>query len=330
VSDPSRGAGTAEVAAGTAAAAGARAASAEPARRRGLRAPGERNPAAWWFLAPALALIFVFFFLPVVASLLLSFTDFDIYAVGDLGNARWVGLRNYVQLLDTPLFWQALRNTFYFALVGGPLSISVSLGAALLLNQRAVRFKGFFRTVYFAPFVTTLVAVAIVWRYIFHTRYGLLNYALGVFGAGPIDWLGDPRWAMPAIILMTVWKSFGYNMLIFIAGLQAIPEELYEAARIDGASARQRFRHVTLPGLAPTLVFVTVITMIGFFQLFVEPYVMTQGGPLRSTTSVVLLMYEEGFRWWRMGYSAAVAFVLFLVILAATLVQLRLQRTEAA
>lgn len=300
------------------------------ARAAGLRAPGERNPAAWWFLAPALVLIFVFFFLPVVASLLLSFTDFDIYAVGDLGNARWVGLRNYVQLLDTPLFWQALRNTFYFALVGGPLSISVSLGAALLLNQRAVRFKALFRTIYFAPFVTTLVAVAIVWRYILHTRYGLLNYALGVFGIGPIDWLGDPHWAMPAIILMTVWKSFGYNMLIFIAGLQAIPEELYEAARIDGASAWQRFRHVTLPGLAPTLVFVTVITMIGFFQLFVEPYVMTQGGPLRSTTSVVLLMYEEGFRWWRMGYSAAVAFVLFLVILAATLVQLRLQRTEAA
>lgn len=330
MSDPTRGAGTAELAAGTVSAAGARVASTEPRRRGGLRAPGERNPAAWWFLAPALALIFVFFFLPVVASLLLSFTDFDIYAVGDLGNARWVGLRNYVQLLDTPLFWQALRNTFYFALVGGPLSISVSLGAALLLNQRAVRFKGFFRTVYFAPFVTTLVAVAIVWRYIFHTRYGLLNYALGVFGAGPIDWLGDPRWAMPAIILMTVWKSFGYNMLIFIAGLQAIPEELYEAARIDGASAWQRFRHVTLPGLAPTLVFVTVITMIGFFQLFVEPYVMTQGGPLRATTSVVLLMYEEGFRWWRMGYSAAVAFVLFLVILAATLVQLRLQRQEAA
>ena len=330
MSDAARGTGTAEVAAGTVAAAGARAASA-PSRRRksGLRAPGERNPAAWWFLAPALALIFVFFFLPVVASLLLSFTDFDIYAVGDVRNTRWVGLRNYAQLLDTPLFWQALRNTFYFALVGGPLSIGVSLGAALLLNHRAVRFKSFFRTVYFAPFVTTLVAVAIVWRYLYHTRYGLLNYALGVFGIGPIDWLGDPRWAMPAIILMTVWKSFGYNMLIFIAGLQAIPEELYEAAKIDGASAWQRFRHVTLPGLAPTLVFVTVITMIGFFQLFVEPYVMTMGGPLRSTTSVVLLMYEEGFRWWRMGYAAAVAFVLFLVILAATLVQLRLQKREA-
>jgi multiple sugar transport system permease protein len=295
-------------------------------RRGGLRAPAERNPAAYWFLAPALALIFVFFFLPVVAALGLSFTDFDIYAVGDPANTRWVGLRNYTQLLGTPLFWQALRNTFYFALVGGPLSIGVSLAAALLLNQKAVRFKGLFRTVYFAPFVTTLVAVAIVWRYMFHTRYGLLNYGLGAMGIGPVDWLGDPRWAMPAIILMTVWKSFGYNMLIFIAGLQAIPEELYEAARIDGASAWQRFRHVTLPGLAPTLVFVTVITMIGFFQLFVEPYVMTMGGPLRSTTSVVLLMYEEGFRWWRIGHAAAVAFVLFIVILIATLIQLALQK----
>jgi multiple sugar transport system permease protein len=300
------------------------------APRAGLRAPGERNPAAYGFLAPALVLIFIFFFLPVVAALVLSFTDFDIYAVGDLSNARWVGLRNYTQLLTTPLFWQALGNTFYFALVGGPLSIGVSLGAALLLNHRLVRFKGLFRTVYFAPFVTTLVAVAIVWRYLYHTRYGLLNYGLGAFGVGPIDWLGDPRWAMPAIILMTVWKSFGYNMLIFIAGLQAIPEELYEAARIDGASAWQRFRHVTLPGLAPTLVFVAVITMIGFFQLFVEPYVMTSGGPLRSTTSVVLLMYEEGFRWWRMGHAAAVAFILFVVILAATLLQLAVQRWREA
>ncbi len=315
--------GTSEVAS----AAPAGAALAAGAGRR-LRPPGEDNRAAWVFLAPALALIGVFFFLPVAAALALSFTDFDIYAIGDAGNARFVGLRNYGQLLATPLFWQALRNTFYFALVGGPLSIAASLAAALLLNAKLVRFKGFFRTVYFAPFVTTLVAVAIVWRYLYHTRYGLLNYALSWVGLAPVDWLGDPRWAMPAIILMAVWKNFGYNMLIFIAGLQAIPEELYEAARIDGATALQRFRHVTIPQLGPTLLFVGVITMIGYFQLFVEPYVMTQGGPLRSTTSVVLLMYEEGFRWWRMGFAAAVAFVLFVIILAATLVQLRLQRGE--
>jgi multiple sugar transport system permease protein len=296
------------------------------APRRRVTMPGEATAAAWLFLAPALLLITVFFFLPVAAALLLSVTDFDLYAIGTLDNARFVGLGNYVRLLQTPLFWQALKNTFYFALLGGPLSIAVSLAAALLLDSKLVRFKGFFRTVYFSPFVTTLVAVAIVWRYLYHAKYGLINYALAWVGLGPIDWLGDPHWAMPAIILMAVWKNFGYNMLIFIAGLQSIPDELYEAAELDGASWSQRFHHVTLPMLGPTLLFVGVITMIGYFQLFAEPYVMTQGGPLRATTSVVLLMYEEGFRWWRMGYAAAVAFVLFLVILVATLVQFRLQR----
>ena len=291
--------------------------------------PGESNTAAWFFLAPALLLIFVFFFLPVAASLVLSVTDFDIYGIANSSNTRFVGFQNYVKLLHTPDFWNALKNTFYFAFVGGPLTIAVSLGAALLLNSKLVRFKGFFRTLYFTPFVTTLVAVAIVWRYLYHTRYGLFNYGLGKIGLGPIDWLGDPHWAMPAIILMAVWKSFGYNMLIFIAGLQAIPEELYDAAQIDGASPWRQFWSITLPMLAPTLVFISVITMIGYFQLFAEPYVMTQGGPLRSTTSVVLLMYEEGFRWWRMGYAAAIAFVLFIVILIATLLQFRLQKERA-
>ncbi len=288
--------------------------------------PSEANTAAWLFLAPALALIGIFFFLPVTASLLLSVTDFDLYGIADPGNTRFVGFANYSRLFQTHDFWVALRNTFYFAFVGGPLTIAVSLGAALLLSSKLVRFKGLFRTIYFTPFVTTLVAVAIVWRYLYHTRYGLFNYALGAVGIGPIDWLGDPHWAMPAIILMAVWKSFGYNMLIFIAGLQAIPEELYDAAEIDGAGASRKFLSITLPMLAPTLVFVGVITMIGYFQLFAEPYVMTQGGPLRSTTSVVLLMYEEGFRWWRMGFAAAIAFVLFVVILLATLVQFRLQK----
>ena len=294
-----------------------------------LRMPGESNTAAWFFLAPALMLIFVFFFLPVAASLVLSVTDFDIYGIANTSNTRFVGFQNYVKLLHTPDFWNALKNTFYFAFVGGPLTIAVSLGAALLLNSKLVRFKGFFRTLYFTPFVTTLVAVAIVWRYLYHTRYGLFNYGLSKIGLGPIDWLGDPHWAMPAIILMAVWKSFGYNMLIFIAGLQAIPEELYDAAQIDGASPWRQFWSITLPMLAPTLVFISVITMIGYFQLFAEPYVMTQGGPLRSTTSVVLLMYEEGFRWWRMGYAAAIAFVLFIVILIATLLQFRLQKERA-
>ena len=292
-------------------------------------APGEHNPAGYAFLAPAMAVIGIFFLLPVLAAFILSLTDFDIYAVADAGNARFVGIRNYQRLFTSGDFWKALGNTLYFAFVGGPLTIAVSLGAAMLLNNRLVRLRGVFRTIYFMPFVTTLVAVAIVWRYLYHPQYGVLNYALGAFGVRPIDWLGDPRWAMPAIILMAIWKNFGYNMLIFIAGLQAIPEDLYEAAHLDGASAWQRFRHVTLPMLGPTLVFVGVITMIGYFQLFAEPYVMTRGGPLRSTTSLVLLMYEEGFRWWRMGYAAALAFALFLLILGFTWLQSRLRPAEA-
>jgi multiple sugar transport system permease protein len=283
------------------------------------------NP-AFWFLAPALALIGLFFFLPVAASLLLSFTDFDIYALGDPGRLRFIGLDNYFRLLRDPLFWTALKNTLYFVAVGGPLSVAVSLGAALLVNHRLVRFKGLFRSLLFLPVVTTLVAVAVAWRYLYHPRYGLLNYVLGLAGLGPVDWLGDPRWAMPAIILMAVWKNFGFNMIIFIAGLQSIPQRLYEAAEIDGAGNFAQFRHITLPLLAPTFLFVTVITMIGYFQLFAEPYVMTQGGPADSTLSVALLMFQEGFRWWNLGYAAAVAFVLFLIILAGTAVQLRLRR----
>ena len=286
--------------------------------------------AAWMFLAPALGLIGIFFFLPVVAAFLLSVTDFDIYAVADLANARWVGLDNYTALLRHPVFWTALQNTFYFALVGGPLTVAVSLGAAMLVNARLTRFRGFFRTVYFIPFVTTLVAVAIVWRYLYHPEYGLLNYLLGLAGIDPVNWLGDPRWAMPAIIVMAVWKNFGYNMLIFIAGLQSIPSELYEAAELDGAGGWRRFRHVTLPMLAPTFFFVGVVTMIGYFQLFAEPYVMTAGGPLKATTSLVLFMYEEGFRWWRMGFAAALAFVLFLIILLWTAIQLRIERRMSA
>jgi multiple sugar transport system permease protein len=274
-------------------------------------------------------LIGVFFFLPVLAGLLLSLTDFDIYAIGSFDTARFVGLGNYRDLLKNPLFWTAFQNTLYYVLVGGPLSVAISLAAAVLLNLPRLRFRSFFRTVYFAPVVTTLVAVGIVWRYLYHPRYGLLNHILGWIGIDPIDWLGDPHWAMPAIILLAIWKNFGYNMLIFLAGLQTIPEELYEAASIDGAGPWRRFFHITFPSLGPVFLFVAVTTMIGYFQLFAEPYVMTQGGPLRSTTTLVLLMYEEGFRWWRMGVASSIAFVLFLLTLGGTLLQLRLRRAKA-
>jgi multiple sugar transport system permease protein len=285
--------------------------------------------AAWWFVGPALAVIGVFFFLPVLAALALSITDFDIYALANLRNLRLVGWNNYVALLQTPLFWQALGNTLYFVVVGVPLSLAASLGAALLLNSPLARFKPLFRTALFAPVVTTLVAAAVVWRYLFNARYGWLNYALGSIGIAPIDWLGDPHWAMPAIIVFAVWKNFGYNMIILLAGLQAIPAELYEAARIDGASGWRRFRSVTLPMLSPMLFMVGILTVAGYFQLFAEPYVMTQGGPLQSTVSVLYLMYEEGFKWWNLGSASAVAFVLFVLIFGVTAVQLRWMRRSS-
>ncbi|HUL67897.1 MAG TPA: sugar ABC transporter permease [Burkholderiaceae bacterium] len=291
----------------------------------------KRSHAGWIFVAPALAAIAVFFVVPVVGALAMSFTDFDIYALADLRNLRFVGFDNYVNLLQTPLFWQALLNTLYFVLVGVPLSIVASLGAALLLHSRLTRFKAFYRTALFAPVVTTLVAVAVVWRYLLHARYGLLNYALGAFGIAPIDWLGDPHWAMPAIILLSVWKNFGYNMIILLAALQAVPTELYEAARIDGANAWRQLRDVTLPALAPVLLMVSILTMAGHFQLFAEPYVMTQGGPAQRTITVLYLMYEEGFKWWSLGSASSVAFILFVLMFAVTLLQLRLARdTEAA
>ena len=284
--------------------------------------------AAWTFVAPALIVLGVFLVLPVGAALLLSFTDFDIYALASLDNLRFVGFANYVDVLRTPLFWKALANTVWFVVLALPLSLSVSLGAALLLNSPLARFKGLHRTALFAPVVTTVVAVAIIWRYLFHTRYGLINYALGDLGIGPIDWLGDPHWAMPALVLFAVWKNFGYNMIILLAGLQAIPQELYEAARIDGASAWRRFWHITLPGLRPVLLLVAVITIAGYFQLFAEPYVMTRGDPLQSTVSVLYLMYEEGFKWWNLGRACAIAFLLFALILFVTRMLLRFARAK--
>jgi len=282
-----------------------------------------RRATPWWFVAPALLVIGVFFFVPVLGALAVSLTDFDLYALADPRNLRFVGLENYGQLLARPLFWKSLGNTFYFVLVGVPLSIALSLGAALLLDSRLARFKALYRTALFAPVVTTLVAVAVVWRYLFHTRYGLLNDGLARLGIEPIDWLGDPHWAMPAIILLAVWKNFGYNMIIFVAALQSIPADLYEAARIDGASTWRRIRSITLPLLAPTLLLVSIITTAGYFQLFAEPYVMTEGGPLQSTVSVLYFMYEEGFKCWNLGSASAVAFLLFLLIFGFTAAQLR-------
>ena len=286
--------------------------------------------AGWAMTAPALTAIGLFFLLPALAALVLSFTDFDIYALANLNNLRFIGLDNYQRLVTNPLFWQAMGNTMWFVVFGVPLVVIASLAAAMLVNAKTLKWRAVWRVALFAPFVTTLVATAVVWNYLLHTRYGLINYALGGLGIAPVDWLGNPSTALPAILLFVAWKSFGYNMIIFLAALQSVSRDLEDAARVDGAGAWMRFRHVTLPAIAPTVLLVAILTVAGMFQLFAEPYVMTQGGPARSTVTVLYFMFEEGFKWWNLGSGSAVAFILFLCILAVTFVQLKIAKKAGA
>lgn len=285
-----------------------------------------RERTAWLFTAPVLAIILLVFVLPTLVALGLSVTDYSIYALADWSNLGFVGLGNFADLLATPLFWRALGNTAIFALLGVPMAIGASLAAALLLHDATVRWKPAWRVLLFAPYVTSVVATAVVWRFVLNTRFGLLNYALGSVGIAPIDWLGDPRASIPAILLFVTWKIFGYNMIVFTAALSAVPQDLMEAARLDGAGRLARFRHVTLPAIGPTLLLAAVMSVAGFLQLFAEPYVMTMGGPAQSTVTVLYFMFDEGFRWWNLGQASAVAFVLFLLILAVTIVQTRIGR----
>jgi multiple sugar transport system permease protein len=273
-----------------------------------------RGRVARWIGIPFLVLLASEAAKDAVVDFLLSLTDFDVYAIARLDRLRLVGFANYRTLLTDARFWGAVRNTAYFVLVGGPLSIALSLGAAVLLDARAVRWKPFFRTVLFLPVVTTLVAVAIVWRAIYHPRAGLLAWLCTQLGIAPVDWLGDPVWAMPAIILMAVWKGFGFNMLVFVAGLQSVPERLYEAARLDGADAWQRFRYVTLPVLAPTFGFVAVTTTIGYLQLFAEPQVLSAiSNNVSSSYTPVLYAYTTAFNNNNYYYAAALSVVLAVI-----------------
>ena len=290
----------------------------------------KERTAGWVFAGPALLAIGLFFALPALASLVLSFTDFDIYALADRANLRFVGFGNYAALLQKPLFWKAMGNTLWFVVFGVPTIVAASLAAALMVNSRMLKWRPVWRVALFAPFVTTLVATAVVWNYLLHTRYGLINYGLGKLGIEPVDWLGSPSTSLPAILLFVAWKTFGYNMVIFLAALQTVSGDLLDAAKVDGASWWTRLRHVVLPAIAPTVLLVSILTVAGMFQLFAEPYVMTQGGPEQSTVTVLYFMYEEGFKWWNLGSGAAVAFILFLCILAVTLLQLRVARRAGA
>ncbi|MET0271102.1 MAG: sugar ABC transporter permease [Sphingomonas sp.] len=280
----------------------------------------------WLYSVPVLAIIALVFVLPTALALALSVTDYSIYALADWSNLSFVGFGNFVDLLGNPLFWRALGNTALFALLGVPMAIGASLGAALLLNDATVRWKPLWRVLLFAPYVTSIVATAVVWRFLFNTRFGLFNQALAALGLPGVDWLGDPRASIPAILIFVTWKIFGYNMIVFTAALSAVPQDLMEAARLDGAGWWRRFRHVTLPAIGPTLLLAAVMSVAGFLQIFAEPYVMTLGGPAQSTLTVLYFMFDEGFKWWNLGQASAVAFILFLMILVLTLVQTRIGR----
>ncbi|KQM39050.1 carbohydrate ABC transporter permease [Sphingomonas sp. Leaf10] len=285
-----------------------------------------QSRAAWLFTAPVLTIILIVLVIPTIAALALSVTDYSVYALADSANVRFVGIDNFVELLATPLFWRSLKNTVIFAVLGVPMAIGTSLFAALLLNDAIVRWKPLWRVALFAPYVTSVVATAVVWRFLFNERFGLLNRGLALFGIPPVDWLGNPDSSIPAILIFVTWKIFGYNMIVFTAALSGVPQDLMEAARLDGAGRWLRFRHVTLPAIGPTLLLAAVMSVAGFLQIFAEPYVMTLGGPAQSTTTVLYFMFEEGFKWWNLGQASAVAFVLFVMILLLTWVQTRIGR----
>jgi ABC-type sugar transport system permease subunit len=279
------------------------------------------------FAAPYLLLFTVFLAAPIVASLVISFTDFSLGAIDDPADAQFVGLQNYRDLAADEKFRSAAVNTAYFVAAGVPLTMAAGLAAAVGLNSQVVRFRTLFRVGYYTPVVMSIVAIAVVWRYLLDVDVGLLNNALEAVGLPRVAWLSTPGLAMPSIILIAVWRNLGFAMVIFLAGLQGIPQETSEAARIDGAGRWQEFRHVTLPLLRPTLAFVAVVTSAGYLQLFEEPFVMTGGGPVDRTISVAMYMYEQGFGFFNLGYAGAIAYVLFVAILVLTVLQLRLFRS---
>lgn len=284
--------------------------------------------AGWGFSAPFLALFLAFWALPIVASLLLSLTDFGIANLRDPFSAPFNGLDNYSKLLHDATFWKAARNTAYFVVVGMPLTIAVGLVVAVGLNHSALRLKGLFRVAYYLPVVTSIVAIAVVWRYLYNPDVGVINRLLDLVGISGPNWLGDPHLAMPSIIVLGVWRNFGFDTVIFLAALQAVDPTLYEAARVDGASALQIFRRITVPLLRPSILFLTVITTVGYLQIFEEPFVMTKGGPLNSTLTISQYVYKQGFDFFHLGYASAVSYALFAVIAVLAFVQFRLLRPQ--
>jgi multiple sugar transport system permease protein/alpha-1,4-digalacturonate transport system permease protein len=289
---------------------------------RGNRKQARRNTLiGWTFILPNFLGFLAFTLIPVVAAFALSFMEWTSFTA-----PRWVGLENFQRMFQSDTFWVALRNTVVYALGHVPLTMALALVLAMLLNRK-LKGIGFFRVAIFFPYITSLVAVAVVWNMLFSPDNGPINQFLNAIGiAETPGWTSSSDWAMPAVIITSVWRDMGYYMVLYLAGLQAIPGELYEAAEVDGASPWQRFWNVTIPSLRPTTFFVVVMLTVSSFKVFDLIVVMTNGGPGRSTTVLSQLIYQEGIGEGKFGYSSAISLVLFLIVLTVTVLQFKIQQ----
>ncbi len=266
-------------------------------------------------LLPNIVGFLMFLLLPVLATFVISFSSWNLS-----DSFQFNGIDNYKELFQDPVFKQVLGNTFYFTLVSVPIGIALSLFLAVFLNQKLALIR-FYRAAFFIPVISSMVAITVIWQWIYNPEFGLLNYALSWFGIDGPTWITSPKWAMPAVIITSIWKSLGFNMLIFLAGLQSISEDYYEAADIDGATWFTKFWSITLPLLSPTTFFVTVISIINSFQVFDMIALLTQGGPARSTSVLVYYIFQNAFQYFQMGYASAMAYILFIIVLIVTFVQ---------
>ena len=280
----------------------------------------EETIAGYLFLLPNLAGFIVFMLFPILFAFYIMLTDWSLAK-----EPSFIGLKNFDTMVNDRLFWKSLGNSFYYTFVAVPTGIFIAFWLALALNRK-MRGIILFRTVYFLPQITLTVAAATIWRWIYQPEIGMINHILEIFGIDGPKWIHDTKWAMPSVIIMSNWQGIGFAMLILLAGLQGIPEEYYEAAAIDGASGWQRMRYVTLPMLSPAIFFVVVTSLIGAFQSFDQFYVLTQGGPAHATTPLTLYIFQNAFTFFKMGYGAALAAVLFVIILIITIVQWHLAR----
>lgn len=275
------------------------------------------------FLSPTLVIFTTFILFPVIFSFYLSFHEWNMFS----GKTTFIGIDNYVRMFQNEEFWSVFKNTAIYTFGTIPLNMVFSLLVAYILHKKIIG-KKFLRTAFFAPVVISPVAAAVIWRWLYDPNFGLINYSIGFIGIDPINWLNDPTAAMAALIIMGVWKTFGINMVLFAAGLQAIPDHYYEAAEIDGASAWSKFWNITIPLLAPTTFFIMVMSIISSFQVFDIVYVLTSGGPLGSTKVLVFYVYEHAFKFFNMGYASAAAYVLFAILFVLTLIQVKYMKNK--